>query len=782
MRLKEQLRDTIRERVGDRERMLLSRLSFAVGLRPRVNRSAAHTLAYPGDRRAAIVVSADLELAWAWRFARAETDPLDVARRRARQGRRNLRVVLDLCDRYELPVTWATVGHLFLNGCDRLNGRVHPELPRVPYFTNQLWTYQSGDWFEHDPGAQDPTQPDWADWYGPDLIRSILARRVKHEIGCHTFSHMIFSDQHCPPEVAEAELHRCQELAAEWGLRLRSFVFSGNLEGNLPALRAAGFSAYRSEDWYDLDVPRRDPLGLWRIPGGVCLDRPYAQGRVADHVRLLRRCVDVALEQGLVCSFWFHPETDPRDVDEVFPAIFEYIAAHRSDLWVTTMSEMTDWLETAPARAPGSASNGRLAQAPPPTTPPPPRASASLTSAPPARADRPVAFVCSLFDTGLAAVRDLGRLGIPVVGLDPDPRQPGFRSRFGTPRLCPDPVHRPDELLQFLLDQGGGLRQPGVLIPASDAFVLFVSRFRDQLASAYRFVLPPAEVVEAIVDKRRQYALADRTGTPYPRTFYPTTLEEARQVAELVEFPAFLKPYHGHLWREVFGGTHKGFKVCSPAELVERFRSTLPTGLPLMVQSIIQGPNTNHFKVCAYISSAGQPLAVFTLRKIRQYPTEFGVGTLVESVHDPELAELGLRFLQAIGYRGIGSIEFKRDARDGQLKLIELNPRLWQQNAQATVCGLNFPLLAYLDALGLEPPAMTAFATGIKWLDATADMQAFWEYFRRGELSILDWLRSLRGAGAFATFAADDPGPFLQANDYGAKYLRLPLYLLRHAR
>src|SRR5258708_3834045 len=222
MGMKRDLRESIRNLVGDHERMLLGRLSFTLGLRPRVNLQAADSFQYPEGRRAAVVVSADLELAWAWRWARGITDPAAYAHQRAIQGRRNLGPVLDLCDRYELPVTWATVGHLFLDSCTRTDGRIHSDIPRVPYFANDLWSYHAGDWFDHDPGLQDPSEPEWSIWHGPDLIRNILARPTRHEIGCHTFSHTVFSDRICPPEVAEAELKQCRKIAAAWNLELRS--------------------------------------------------------------------------------------------------------------------------------------------------------------------------------------------------------------------------------------------------------------------------------------------------------------------------------------------------------------------------------------------------------------------------------------------------------------------------------------------------------------------------------------------------------------------------------
>ncbi len=391
-----------------------------------------------------------------------------------------------------------------------------------------------------------------------------------------------------------------------------------------------------------------------------------------------------------------------------------------------------------------------------------------------------LAFVLGLFDTGLGAVRSLGRVGIPVIGLESDPRMPGFKSRFCKAKVCPDPVHESDKLLRFLLNEGTRLDYPGVLFPTSDASVLFLSRYRAELRESFRFALPSEDVLEAIVNKRKQYEMAEKVGTPYPRTFYPEDLDDIDRIKSEIEYPAFIKPYYSHLWRETFD--NKGFKVNNPQELRERFSEILPTGLQVMVQSIILGPNTNHFKVSAYMAANNEPLAVFTLRKIRQYPVDFGVGTMVESLCYDELRELGLTFFRGIQYRGIGSIEFKRDERDGRLKMIELNPRLWQQNHHATRCGMNFPLIQYLDLTGQNPEPHTEFTEGIKWFDEMADFRAFWDYFRRGQLMPWTWVRSWIDAKSFATFAWDDLAPFLRNNRCGLTYLRMPLYLLRHRK
>lgn len=340
------LRQSVRRAVGESGRKHIVRALNGVGLRPRTNRAVAHSVRHPEGRRASLVISGDLELGWAWHHSRRPREPLAYARQRAGQGRRNLRTILDLCDQYNVAVTWATVGHLFLERCSLSDGVAHTDLPRIPYFENEYWAYRTGDWFDPDPASIDLVDPEWPVWYAPDLLQLILQRRVQHEIGCHSFSHIPLTDKDCPPDVAAAELLRCQELAGRIGITLRSLVFPGNLAGNYESVRKAGFRAYRWHGRYDLDIPRRDAYGLWRIPGGLCLDRPSSAWTTADCLAVVRSYIDHAIDHGLVGGLWFHPETDPCDVDEVFPAVLEHVASRRSEIWVGTVGELATWLDT----------------------------------------------------------------------------------------------------------------------------------------------------------------------------------------------------------------------------------------------------------------------------------------------------------------------------------------------------------------------------------------------------------------------------------------------------
>jgi len=371
----------------------------------------------------------------------------------------------------------------------------------------------------------------------------------------------------------------------------------------------------------------------------------------------------------------------------------------------------------------------------------------------------PCCFVLGLFDTGLAVVRALARTGIQVRAFDDQENRAGFSSRYGRPEPCPDPAYEPDAFVAFLLARAEEYPEPPLLFPTSDAFVSVVSNHRNALAGRLRHALPSPQAVANAMNKGEQYATAMAVGVPIPETHRPASLDDLVELSRRLLYPVIVKPEVGHVWRREYR-REKAIQVEDRDALVTLYREIFSSGHRALVQSLILGPNTNHCKVCAYIGAGGSPLALMCMRKIRQYPTDFGIGTMMESVEEPEVAELGLRFFAAMQWRGPGSIEFKRDDRDGRWKLIELNPRLWQQNGLAADCGMNFPLIQYLDLTG-QPRTADRYEVGRRWVDEFRDPSSAWIHHRAGHLTFADWLRSYRGVRSFALLAADDPCPFL---------------------
>jgi D-aspartate ligase len=381
-----------------------------------------------------------------------------------------------------------------------------------------------------------------------------------------------------------------------------------------------------------------------------------------------------------------------------------------------------------------------------------------------------LAVILGMFETGLAVGRSLARAGIRVVGLDSS-RKVGFYSKYIQARICPHPLEQEEDFVTFLLRIADTEKVQPVLFITADEFLASVIKNRRDVEKHYLVNLPDPHVLECITDKYKQFQRARAAGIAVPETFLVHDMKQLLAVRDRIPLPAFIKGNEVTSWRRTIGVVRKGFVVSSTCELTETLSTIFELGIDPLIQEIIPGPDTNHFKACCYISQKDEPLLTFGLQKLRQQPVGFGFGCLVRSLKYPELLDVGRTFFERIGYRGVASAEFKLDERDGRLKLIELNPRYWQQNGLADECGMNFPLTEYLDVTGCEPQAMREYEPGVKWVNIYRDFESFREYRKRGELSLRQWLRSLKGRKVYSEIASDDVWPGLQGSLIESRYL-----------
>ncbi len=323
-------------------KVLLGKLNFALGRNPRIDRSGPLSPReyIPEPFKAVLIVCADFELAWAWRFAKGLEDSRAGMLERARTERSNIPKIVELCEEHGIPITWATVGHLFLDRCHRNGGTAHGDLDRIPYHENAYWKYDRGDWYDDDPGTDRHRSPEW---YAPDLIRMILAARTKHELACHTFSHIDCRDGVCTPEVLTREVLACQKVARDHGVRLHTFVHPGHTIGHLKRLRELGFTAYRTDYYNALGYPRKDESGLWELKS--TMEFVYRKGwSQAHHVYRYTEIVKRAVAHHRVCIFWFHPSMPGCFVRDIMPRVFGYFDSVRQTAWITTVGDYVSWL------------------------------------------------------------------------------------------------------------------------------------------------------------------------------------------------------------------------------------------------------------------------------------------------------------------------------------------------------------------------------------------------------------------------------------------------------
>jgi peptidoglycan/xylan/chitin deacetylase (PgdA/CDA1 family) len=283
---------------------------------------------------AASCISADFEMGWGWR----SRGPAG-AERMGMTERQQVPLILRLLEEYSIPVTWATIGHLFLESCTRSSaGLAHPSMPRPA--TDGTW---SGDWYWPDPCSNVQEAPAW---YGPDLIQQIVASKVPHEIGTHSFSHINFQALYSSPDVVLRELESCIDLMRPLGLRPRTLIFPRHQseESYLPLLASAGVTVIRHRDKrIRLSYPERTTSGIYKVYESMNL-------RIAKHYDYLDKVklfIGKAKDRHAAYALWFHPSDPTEWFDPQLRAILEYMAAERQrgGLWITTMQELAGYCE-----------------------------------------------------------------------------------------------------------------------------------------------------------------------------------------------------------------------------------------------------------------------------------------------------------------------------------------------------------------------------------------------------------------------------------------------------
>jgi predicted ATP-grasp superfamily ATP-dependent carboligase len=372
---------------------------------------------------------------------------------------------------------------------------------------------------------------------------------------------------------------------------------------------------------------------------------------------------------------------------------------------------------------------------------------------------RPPAVILGASPNGLSFVRSIGRRGIPVLVLEGPKPMPGLHSCYGTGLLLPDPVDREAFWLETLDALGKAASSKPVLVPTGDAHVLLVSRNRGLLENRYRFLLPAEEILEKLPNKKEQYRLAEAHAVPIPKTFYPTTDQETERAGLEAGFPCIVKPYVAHLWKRI--KEKKLEETPDLPSLLRAVRAAREIGQEVLVQERIPGGDDALYGLLAYYDREGRPLCLLTKRKLRQYPVGQGDGSYQVVVRVPEVRDLGDRFFRGMGYRGLGTIEFKKDPRSGVFKLIEVNPRSVSGQAMSTAAGMDIPYMAYADIGEVARQEPTeSFREPVYFVNERWDVQSFLQNRRMGNLTFAGWVRSFLGKKvACAFFAWDDPGP-----------------------
>jgi len=371
--------------------------------------------------------------------------------------------------------------------------------------------------------------------------------------------------------------------------------------------------------------------------------------------------------------------------------------------------------------------------------------------------------------TGLQTARILAGHGVPVIGVTKEPNH-FSRTRASERVIYADTTT--DEFIGTLEDLGPTLDQRAVLVPCTDLTVLLVSRHRERLEPWFHVVLPGQDVVELLMHKHSFYEWAQREGFRVPRTSFLESRVDAEEAVETVAFPCIVKPtMKTRDWDA--GAGAKAYKVTGPEELLALYDRTAPLAEGILAQEWISGGETSLFSCNCYFDDGSKPLVTFVARKVRQWPPQTGTSSLGVECRNDVVLEQTVRLFERVGLRGLGYLEVKRDERTGEHVIVE--PNIGRQTVRgpiAEVGGVDLMYTMYCDTVGLPlPPNREQTYSGAKWIYLEKDLLSALHYRRHGELTVRDWVQSMRGPKSDALISWKDPAPAVLDLVRGARVL-----------
>jgi predicted ATP-grasp superfamily ATP-dependent carboligase len=344
--------------------------------------------------------------------------------------------------------------------------------------------------------------------------------------------------------------------------------------------------------------------------------------------------------------------------------------------------------------------------------------------------------------TGLGAVRSLGRAGVPCyVG-------PGAGALVRSSRWA-QPLETPEIDWEFPT-AGDAVRvldslpfERVVPVPCSDAWAAIVANLDPARSARFPWVSSPPHVLASLADKRRFAELAAACSIPHPRTIAINTVADLHDLPPSAGSAFFLKACNSQAFNAQFGV--KAFEVHSLEEARQRVREAEAAGLGVIWQEYVPGPPTNHFFVDGFADRSGRVRARLVRQRLRMNPPLFGNSTYMRTIAPsdaPEIVAVADRLVEAGGIRGVFSVEFKRDERDGIARVLEVNARPWWYVAFAAACGINVCDLAHREATGEPIADVTTYTVGATCLFPYHDFSVARRLFASGQLSASEWARS----------------------------------------
>jgi predicted ATP-grasp superfamily ATP-dependent carboligase len=310
----------------------------------------------------------------------------------------------------------------------------------------------------------------------------------------------------------------------------------------------------------------------------------------------------------------------------------------------------------------------------------------------------------------LAAIRSLGKAGIPITIAEPNSTSVSSWSRYlQSRRRAPDVRGEPAEFLEWLLTFGKRARSRFVLLATCDDTAWLYAKYRRELSRYFALPSGSYDAIYTLLNKSQLMAACQTLGIAAPQSRTLSSVQDLARVRAESSFPVLIKP----ATQVMFESREKGTVVHTPAAFSASYLDfqKLPYSAPLLrvdpsvrwplVQEYFEDAASNIYNLSGYVGRDGVGSVFRASRKVLQ-ERGVGVGLCFERAEiEPDLVAALRRLFSHVGYHGVFEVEFI-PAR-GRHFLIDVNPRFYGEMAFDIARGMPLPLLAYFDALDDVP-------------------------------------------------------------------------------
>jgi predicted ATP-grasp superfamily ATP-dependent carboligase len=261
--------------------------------------------------------------------------------------------------------------------------------------------------------------------------------------------------------------------------------------------------------------------------------------------------------------------------------------------------------------------------------------------------------------------------------------------------------------------------------------------------------------LDRLTDKHELARVCAEAGVRYPPSWLADNLTEPPE-----SWPLIIKPRRTAVATSERVVSRTGAIVApDPGTLRAGIAALQDLGLEVLIQRRVD----RRFKVnVSLVRRAGITSFHIAYRVVREYPPEGGLAATIETLSPTHgVGERALaaaaRVCDAARYAGLANVEFYGQA-DGELCLIEVNPRVWGSIWLPEELGLEPASRAVADAIGAAPRSPLGYAAGVRFHRPTLELR--WLVSRSPERgSRIALLRSIRPSDVFDVVSFSDPLP-----------------------